>query len=240
MFTRKTSAIILAASALFLAPVTPARAAVFTYSETISDSNNLLNCVPMIVSCDLLDLGRDLSRTRKLGDGTVLVENDDAVIASENSVSDTWGVSTFLPFALNHIFVADPVTSFISATLTLEVYGAEASLGDLVFVDFPFPLGVLNANGDNAPSTTTLTSDIIGDQDLVNFLLGLMLTDKTVMVGVLPLLFDVMSIHSSTLTVTYEGPVPQGVEVPEPVSGLLMLTSLFALGGRSVMRMRRG
>jgi len=222
---RKTaSAILLAAGALFLAPAPPAQAAVLTYTETIED----ISVAPIF---DFFDPNRDLRRTRTLGNGTVLVEDTDAIIVAENAVTDNWGFSTFSPFSLNHIFPPDPVTSFLSATLTLEVFGAEGSLGDLVFVDFPFPLGVLSAAGDNASATTTLTTDIIGNPDIVNFLLGLFLADSTLSVGVLPLLFDFMSIHSSTLSVTYEAP-----PVPEPATGLLMLASLFALGGRSFIR----
>jgi hypothetical protein len=224
---RKTaSTILLTAGALFLAPSPSAHAAVLTYTETIED----ISVAPIL---DFFDPNRDLLRTRTLGNGIVLVEDDDAAIVSENAVTDSWGVSTFAPFSLNHIFVADSVTSFISATLTLEVFGAEGSLGDLVFVDFPFPLGILNAAGDNAPATTTLTTDIIGNPDIVNFLLGLFLADSTLSVGVVPLLFDFMSIHSSTLSVTYEAPVP------EPAMGLLTLASLFALGGRGLIRRYR-
>ncbi len=221
------SPILFAAAALLLAPAPSAHAAVLTYTETITDDTPIF--------FDALDLFRDLKRTRTLGSGAVLVTDDDATIIAENAISDNWGLSALLPlpFSWNHVFVADPVTRFLSATLTLEVFGVNGDLPDLVLVDFLLPVGVLTPGGDGAMSTTILTTDVIGDSDVVNFLLSLFLADNALTLAVLPLLPDFMSIHSSTLAVTYE------TAVPEPATGLLMLGSLMALGTRSLIRKYR-
>src|SRR6185503_14417568 len=127
---------LLAAGVLLLASVPPARAAVITYTEVIENTGFLI---------------RDLSRTRTLGDGSAaIITSDDPTIIAENAVSDTWGnINPLLPLlahSLNHIFVpVAAVTSYLSASVTIQAFGATGL--DLVFVDFPIPLGVLDGSG---------------------------------------------------------------------------------------------
>jgi hypothetical protein len=111
------------------------------------------------------------------------------------------------------------------------VFGVDGGLPDLLFVDFPLPLGVLTPSaGEDTLSSTVLSTAFIPDPAIVNGVLSFFLADGMLNVAVVPLLADLMSIRSSKLTVTYEAPVP------EPALGFLMLGSLFALGGRRLSR----
>jgi hypothetical protein len=215
---------LLAAGVLLLASVPPAQAAVLTYTEIIEDS--------------LIDpfSGRDLTRHRTFGNGTTEEIFDDTTIVSENAVSDGWGHTSLFPFvpqSLNHLFIADSVTSFLSATLTIEAFGATGL--DLIFVDFLFPVGVLDASGTTVVSTDSIfgpPGDPFRDA-IVNAVLAALLGDGSLNVNVLPLFPNIMSIHRSTLSVTYEAPVP------EPSVAVLMLGALLAVGGRTLLRKRR-
>lgn len=214
-----TATLLLAVPGVFAAPV--------TYTEIIADVSD----APIF---DFLDGTRDLRRTRTLGSGAVSVENDDSIIALENLVSDGWGLGTFLPFTLTHTFVADPaVSTFLSASLTLDVFGADG-FPDLVFVDFPIPFGILTPAGIDGMSSTVVSSAIIPDAGLVDFVLAFLLADGLLNVSVVPLLLDFVSIRASTLSVTYEP-----ASIPEPLTALLMLGGLFAAGRRHVRRRQR-
>jgi hypothetical protein len=219
---------VLVAATLLLA-VAGAQAAPVTYTEVIADVSG----APLL---DFMDPSRDLRRTRTLGSGAVVVQEDDATIIAENQVGDV-GFGTFLPVFWSHSFIADPaVATFLSATLTLEVFGAD-DFPDLVLIEL-LPLGLITPAGVDNFSTTTMSSDIIGDPGLTNLLLSFVLADGLVSIGVVPLLLDFVSVLSSTLSVTYE-PVLKDVSIPEPSMALLVLGGLVAAGRRRVRRRQR-
>jgi hypothetical protein len=215
-------AALVAASLLFAVP--GADAAPVTYTEVIADVSG----APV---ADFFDFTRDLRRTRTLGSGAVSVEDVDATIVGDNLIGDGFGVSTLLTaVGWTHTFIAAPgVATFLSASLTLEVFGAD-DFPDIVFVEF-FPIGAVTPVGPDGFSTTVISTDIIGDPTLIDFVLGTLLADGALNVTVLPLLLDFTSIRSSTFSVTYEP-----VSVPEPSTALLVLGGLVAAGCRPLRR----
>lgn len=149
-----------------------------TYTEILDDIDDrgLLG-----INGILLDVERDLERTRILGDGTVLQESDDATIASQNAVSANFGISTVDPITYSHMFIDVPaVAEFVMASLTLEVFSVsgtptnflELSFGigpipnDPVFVDGLF-VGFLQPGGPFIETTTTFSDD---NEAVVSFL----------------------------------------------------------------------
>jgi hypothetical protein len=207
----------LLAGVLFLAAARPAAAETITYTETIADSS-------YATLFDLFDLTRDLTRTRTFGDGSIQVETDDATIISENALSDTWGFSTFFPMVWTHIFPLDPsATTFLHASLTLDVIGVDSGLPDIVFVDF-FPVGALTPGATDVQSTTYLSTDGLADP---NSAIAFFLADGQLNVIILPLILDFMTIRSSTLEVTYDAD-----PVPEPTTAVLLMSGLAIAEGR--------
>ena len=201
------------AAAVVAAP-SPAAAAPVTYTEQIEDLN-------FFTFLDLFDTTRDLTRTRSLGDGTSVVETDDATIVSENVLSDNWGISTaVVPMTWQHIFAPlTGVDTFLYGKLTIEMIGVDADFPDFLFVEF-FPVAALTVGGMDTLSTTIVSTDGIPDP---NALITLILADGKLDVMAWPLLLDFMTIRSSTVEVTYE-PVP----VPEPATAVLLLGGLAA------------
>lgn len=170
---------------------------------------------------DLFDIGRNLTRTRTLGDGTVLVETDDAAIVAENLLSDNWGMLTLDEFSWSHLFVFEPpVGTFLQGTLTLEVIGVQNQV-NLVFVE-SFLVGTLTPGGPGIPSTTLLTTAGLPDPAGV---LSTFLADLKLDASVEPVLLDFVTIKSSTVEVSY-------VPVPEPATMLLVSGGLVAGGWR--------
>jgi hypothetical protein len=217
----------LLAGVALLSIVRTASAVPITYTEKIED----LNYGSFF---DMTDFSRDLTRTRSFGDATSSeVVTDDATIVSENALTDNWGFSTFLPFGWRHVFAPlYPVNSFIQAKLTLDVIGVESDLPDIVFVGF-FPIGVLTAGGMDTQSTSVFSTAGWPDPDaLISFVLSGGQADFFVV----PLLFDFMSIRSSTLEVTYDTTSLTIAEVPEPATAMLLLTGLAVFGGRRLAR----
>jgi hypothetical protein len=222
---RSFSPALLAVLVLLIAA--PASADVI-YRERIEDAS-------FTTFLDLFDGVRSLTRTRTLGDGTVLVETDDATIVAENLLTDNWGLSTANAFNWSHLFVFDPpVGTFLQGTLTLEVIGAQQNAQggqvDLVFVE-SFIVGVLSPGGVDTPSTTLLTTAGLPDPTGV---LATFLADLRLDVGVLPLplFLDFMTIKSSTVEVSY-------VPVPEPAT-MWLVTGGLAVGGWRRYRSRLG
>ena len=214
---------LLAIVMLLVGAARPASASIVTYTETITDQS-------FFTIFDLFDVSRDLTRTRT-SNGTTQTETDDATIVSENVLSENWGLSTFAEFNWNHLFSLDPpVGTFLHGSLTLDVIGADATLPDIVFVEF-FPVGALTPGGTDVQSTTYFSTDGVGDP---NLLLSLVLADGQIHVGVLPLFPDVVTIRSSTAEVTYEA-----AEVPEPATAVLLLSGLAMGGWRRLHRSRR-
>jgi hypothetical protein len=213
-------------AAMLLLAVSGVHAAPVTYTEVIADVSD----APLF---DFFDITRDLRRTRTLGSGAVFTEDVDATIIAENQVGDL-GFGTFLPIFWTHTFVDAPaVATFLSASLTLEVFGAD-DFPDFVLIEL-LPLGLLTPAGINGFSISSVSSDLIGgDPALTDFLLALVLSDGVVSVGAVPLLFDFLSIKSSTLSVTY-----QPTSIPEPSTALLVLGGLVAAGRRHVRRRQR-
>jgi PEP-CTERM motif len=219
---------LLVAIIFFVAAARPASASIITYTETISDQN-------FLTIFDLFDGSRELTRTRT-SDGTTQVETDDATIVTENGLSGNWGLSTFVGFSWNHLFSLDPPAgTFLHGSLTLDVIGVDGELGDVVFVEF-FPVGALTSGGTDVQSTTFLSTDGVGDP---NMLLSLVLADGQIHVEVLPLLLDVMTIRSSTAEVTYEAAGNETAAVPEPATAVLLLSGLAAGGWRRLRHARR-
>jgi len=178
---------------------------------------------------DLFDnFGRNLTRTRTLGDGTVLVETNDATIVAENLVSDNWGMSTTSEFSWSHLFIFDPpVGTFLQGSLTLEVIGVQNQV-DLVFVE-TFLVGTLTPGGPGTTSTTLLTTAGLPDPAGV---LSTFLADLKLDASVEPLLLDFVTIKSSTVEVSY-------VPVPEPAT-LLLVSGGLVTGGWRRYRSRSG
>ena len=173
-------------------------------------------------------IGRNLTRTRTLGDGTVLVETNDATIVAENLVSENWGMSTLDPFGWSHLFVFDPaVGTFLQGTLTLEVIGVQNDF-DLVFVE-TFLVGTLTQGGPGVTSTTLLSTAGLPDPAGV---LSTFLADLKLDASVDPTLLDFVMIKSSTVEVSY-------VPVPEPAT-LLLVSGGFVAGGWRRYRNRSG
>jgi PEP-CTERM motif len=195
-----------------LASALPVAAAPITYTERIEDLN-------YATFLDLFDATRNLTRTRTSG-GPADVETDDPTIVSEHLLSDNWGFSTGAAMTWQHLFPAiSEVDTYLQGKLTIEMIGVDADLPDLVFVE-SFFVGALLVGGMDTQSTTTFSTDGLPDPD---GLISLFLADGKLDVGVLPLIFDHMTIRSSTLEVTYE-PFDQRTTVPEPTTAVLLLS----------------
>jgi hypothetical protein len=198
------------ASVAVLATSQPAAAAPVTYTEKIEDVSVLFTIL------DFLDIERDLTRTRTLGDGTVDMETDDATIVADHTLSANWGYSTAEGFSWSHqFFFEPPAGEFIEARLILDVVGVHGDLPDFVFVE-GFPVGVLTHGGFDVQSTTLLTTLGFPDPDA---LISFVVSDGRVDVGVLPVLFDFMTIRASTVEVIYEP-----TAVPEPTTAVLLMS----------------
>jgi hypothetical protein len=212
-----------------VASALPAAAVPITYSERIEDLN-------YATFLDLFDTTRDLTRTRTSG-GPADIEADDPTIVGENLLSENWGFSTFIPMSWQHVFPSgSAVDTYLQGKLTIEMIGVDADLPDFVFVDF-FPVGILNVGGMDMPSTTILSTDGLPDPDA---LISFFLADGRLDVAILPLLFDLMTIRSSTLEVTYEPNTLEPTAVPEPATGLLLLGGVAAGAWRRRQARRRG
>lgn len=204
-----------------------AQAAPVSYSEVIEDLN-------------LGQRTRDLRRTTTLGNGNVLIENDDTIIASDtqNDLSNNFGLNSAGIVTWTHrLTYLPPVETFLFGQISITVSGADPSnagfKNDLVFLEsFFFPLIFLTPGTDNDPITTSSLATS-NSTILSNYLTDGMLTVLLFPLGSADGLFDSIEIISSRVDLRYE---PKGFDVvPEPSTMALMLGGL----GLAVARARR-
>lgn len=214
-------------------PLTAHATPIVTYTEILDDinDNGVFNTDGV-----LLDVGRNLERTRILGDGTVIQQSVDSIINAENVVSSNFGLSTLSPITYSHAFIAvPPVGQFMMASLTLDVFsvsGTPTNLIELIFGIGPTPndpvfldgslVGFLEPGGPFVETTTTFS-------DTNEVVISLLLADDMLNVAILPagtglLAFpDTLAVRTSTFAVEY-------VPVPEPLGISLMIIALASLG----------
>jgi hypothetical protein len=205
-------------AAALLAP-SPVLADPLTYIEVLDD--------PLDAVIAGFDLARDLRRVRVLPDGTVLLEEDDATLAAEHSISPNFGLSTDTAITYSHFFTPAPAPdTFLLASLTIaafDVNGFFFGIGfpnDPVQVEGPF-VGFLNPGG---PGIETLTTFATTNDTLIS----LALADNRIDVAITPApslgtFPDFLAVRSSIFAVQYQ--------VPEPATLVLMATGLAALAG---------
>jgi hypothetical protein len=239
--------VLFAGALLTIGLAAPLSASVITYEETIQDTKD-----PLV----FFDTRRDLERSQTLGDGSApLVELDDAVIVTQNSVSDSFGRWVSDPVTYTHLFLpVGPVLKFDSASLQItaaSVSGTPTVGPPPDLIEFLFGLGTpddpVSANGQFLgylnpanPFKEVMWQFSTGDSALI----GLLLADDRLNVTVTPLgpgfigekpddpsepNGDKIAVRSSTLSVTYR--------VPEPTSMTLLLAAGLAA---ALVRKRSG
>jgi hypothetical protein len=219
---------ILIAGLLVCASSRPAAASTVTYTETIEDLSHT-------TLLDFFDDTRVLRRTRTFGDGTSQAVTSNALIATQNSLSDNWGLSTFGATTWVHQFAPTLApygpAPFLHGSLTLDVIGVNPLIFDIVFLE-GLPIGLLTPGGFDVETSSLFTTTGL-PADFVNSLIAGAVADGQVSVGILPFILDAYTIRASTLEITYEALVNTTTDtsMPEPGTMVLLATGLAAARG---------